>query len=310
VQQAFVNSMVGFERAHITRPGYAIEYDYFDPRDLRPTLETRFIEGLYFAGQINGTTGYEEAAAQGLIAGANAAATLQGKQSLELSRSQAYMGVLVDDLITRGTNEPYRMFTSRAEYRLMLREDNADLRLSAIGREMGLVEDERWQAFETYREQLERLNQRLRDQWVRPDTSQANALSGVMNNPLTREYRLSEILKRPEVEIEHLMPFIDDAESYPPRVREQAEVNAKYAGYLSRQQQEIEKASHNEQTTLPESLDYTEVRGLSNEVCQKLRDHRPATIGQASRISGITPAAISLLLVHLKRRQPAIQKSA
>ncbi len=310
VQQAFVNSMVGFARAHITRPGYAIEYDYFDPRDLRATLETRFIEGLYFAGQINGTTGYEEAAAQGLIAGANAAATLQGKQSLELSRSQAYMGVLVDDLITRGTNEPYRMFTSRAEYRLMLREDNADLRLSEIGRKMGLVEDERWQAFETYREQLERLNQRLRDQSVRPDTSQADALSGVMNNPLTREYRLSEILKRPEVEIEHLMPFIDDAESFPLRVREQAEVNAKYAGYLSRQQQEIEKASHNEQTTLPESLDYTEVRGLSNEVCQKLRDHRPATIGQASRISGITPAAISLLLVHLKRRQPAIQKSA
>ncbi|MFV2033378.1 MAG: FAD-dependent oxidoreductase, partial [Gammaproteobacteria bacterium] len=310
VQRAFVNSMAGFERAHITRPGYAIEYDFFDPRDLRPTLETRFIQGLYFAGQINGTTGYEEAAAQGLIAGANAAATLQGRPPLELLRSQAYIGVLVDDLITRGTKEPYRMFTSRAEYRLTLREDNADLRLSETGRKLGLVEDERWRAFEDYRERLERLNQSLRAQWLRPDTPQADALSGVLNNTLTREYRLSEILKRPEVEIEHLMPFIDDSESCPSRVREQAEINAKYAGYLSRQQQEIEKASHNEQTTLPESLDYNEVRGLSNEVCQKLRDHRPATIGQASRISGITPAAISLLLVHLKRRQPAIQKSA
>ena len=310
VQQAFVNSMVGFERAHITRPGYAIEYDFFDPRDLRPTLETRFIQGLYFAGQINGTTGYEEAAAQGLIAGANAAAALQGKKSLELSRSQAYMGVLVDDLITRGTKEPYRMFTSRAEYRLMLREDNADLRLSEIGRKLGLVEDERWKAFEAYREQLERLNRRIDDLWIRPDTPQADALSALLDKPLTREYRLREILKRPEVGIEHLMPFIDDGKSFPPRVCEQAEVNAKYAGYLSRQQQEIEKASHNEQTLLPESLDYAEVRGLSNEVCQKLQDHRPVTIGQASRISGITPAAISLLLVHLKRRQPPIQKSA
>ena len=308
VQQAYLNSIVGFEKAHITRPGYAIEYDFFDPRDLRPTLETRFIEGLYFAGQINGTTGYEEAAAQGLMAGANAAARILGKNTLELSRSQAYMGVLVDDLITRGTNEPYRMFTSRAEYRLMLREDNADLRLTEIGRDIGLVEDERWQAFESYRESLELLNQRLKDNWVRPDTKAAESLAQILENPVTREYRLGEILKRPEIEIKHLMPLID-GESFSVRVREQAEINNKYAGYLTRQQDEIDKASQHEKTEIPESLDYTEVRGLSNEVSQKLQDHRPSTIGQAGRISGVTPAAISLLLVHLKRHSP-VKKSA
>jgi tRNA uridine 5-carboxymethylaminomethyl modification enzyme len=301
VQQRFVNSMVGFENAQITRPGYAIEYDYFDPRDLRTTLETRFIEGLYFAGQINGTTGYEEAAAQGLMAGANAAARVQGKPALELQRSEAYLGVLVDDLITRGTSEPYRMFTSRAEYRLMLREDNADLRLTERGRELGLVPDDRWRAFENYREQLQRLERDLREQWVRPASPAAIALQGKLQNPLTREYRFAEILKRPELEIEDLMPFIDDAENYAAAVRGQAEVRIKYAGYLDRQQQEIDKASRHEQTRLPETLDYSEVRGLSNEVGQKLAQHRPATIGQASRISGITPAAISLLLVHLKR---------
>ncbi|MFZ9039020.1 MAG: tRNA uridine-5-carboxymethylaminomethyl(34) synthesis enzyme MnmG [Gammaproteobacteria bacterium] len=310
VQQRLVNSMLGFEQALITRPGYAIEYDYFDPRDLRPTLETRFIEGLYFAGQINGTTGYEEAGAQGLMAGANAAARVQGKKPLELKRSEAYVGVLIDDLITRGTNEPYRMFTSRAEYRLMLREDNADLRLTELGRELGLVEDARWRAFEQYREQLESLNQELRDQWVRPATAAAEALAKVLQNPVTREYRIAEILKRPEIEIGDVMPFVAGADSYPQNVREQAEVNAKYAGYLARQQQEIDKASRHEQTELPETLDYTEVRGLSNEVSQKLAQHRPATIGQASRISGITPAAISLLLVHLKRHQYQVQKSA
>ncbi|MCH6564528.1 MAG: tRNA uridine-5-carboxymethylaminomethyl(34) synthesis enzyme MnmG [Proteobacteria bacterium] len=313
VQQALVNSIRGFEQAHITRPGYAIEYDYFDPRDLRPTLETRFIDGLYFAGQINGTTGYEEAAAQGLIAGANAAASVQGKEPLNLSRSQAYMGVLVDDLITRGTNEPYRMFTSRAEYRLMLREDNADLRLTEIGRKLGLVEDARWRAFEEYREQLERLNQKLNDQWLYPQTEAADALAVTLQNPITREYRLSDILRRPEITIDHLMPFMDDALVYTDRVRAQAEINGKYAGYLARQQQEIDKAAKHEQAVLPESIDYTSVRGLSNEVCQKLQDYRPATIGQAGRISGVTPAAISLLLVHLKRHQsgqPEIQKSA
>jgi len=313
VQQELVNSIRGFEQAHITRPGYAIEYDYFDPRDLRPTLETRFIDGLYFAGQINGTTGYEEAAAQGLIAGANAAASVQDKEPLNLSRSQAYMGVLVDDLITRGTNEPYRMFTSRAEYRLMLREDNADLRLTEIGRKLGLVEDARWRAFEEYREQLERLNQKLNDQWLYPQTEAADALAVTLQNPITREYRLSDILRRPEITIDHLMPFIDDALVYTDRVRAQVEINGKYAGYLARQQQEIDKAAKHEQAVLPESIDYTSVRGLSNEVCQKLQDYRPATIGQAGRISGITPAAISLLLVHLKRHQsgqPEIQKSA
>jgi len=310
VQQALVNSMLGFEQAVITRPGYAIEYDYFDPRDLRPTLETRFIEGLFFAGQINGTTGYEEAGAQGLIAGANAAARVQGKKALEPKRFEAYMGVLVDDLITRGTNEPYRMFTSRAEYRLMLREDNADLRLTEIGRELGLVEDARWQAFERYREQLESLNQLLREQWVRPGTAAADALAKSLDNPVTREYRFCEILKRPEVEIEDLMPFIEQPEAYSQNVRAQAEVNVKYAGYLDRQQQEIDKASQHQQTELPEALDYAEVRGLSNEACQKLAQHRPTTIGQAGRISGITPAAISLLLVHLKRHQYQVKKTA
>jgi len=301
VQQRFVNSMVGFEQAQITRPGYAIEYDFFDPRDLRPTLETRFIEGLYFAGQINGTTGYEEAAAQGLMAGANAAARVQGKPALELKRSEAYLGVLVDDLITRGTKEPYRMFTSRAEYRLMLREDNADLRLTELGRGLGLVEDARWRAFEDYREQLLRLDQCLQDQWVRPGTEVALELQPKLQNPLTREYRFAEILKRPELDIEDLMPFIDAAHDYPAAVRAQAEVKVKYAGYLDRQQQEIDKASRHEQTQLPDTLDYDAVRGLSNEVCQKLAQHRPSTIGQAGRISGVTPAAISLLLVHLKR---------
>ncbi len=310
VQQLVVNSMRGFENAHVTRPGYAIEYDFFDPRDLRPTLETSFIEGLYFAGQINGTTGYEEAAAQGLMAGANAAARVLGKPALELIRSQAYMGVLVDDLITRGTNEPYRMFTSRAEYRLMLREDNADLRLTEIGRELGLVEDNRWQAFESYREQLVLLNQRLRDNWVRPQTHAALVLGPILKNPLTHEYRFSDLLKRPEIEIRHLVPLLEQKGSIGTRVQEQAEINIKYAGYLSRQQEEIDKVSAHETTVLPDSMDYAEVRGLSNEVCQKLQDHRPSTIGQASRISGVTPAAISLLLVHLKRQATPVKKSA
>ena len=310
VQQQVVNSMSGFEQAQITRPGYAIEYDYFDPRDLRPTLETRFIDGLYFAGQINGTTGYEEAGAQGLMAGANAAARVQGRKALELKRSEAYIGVLVDDLITRGTNEPYRMFTSRAEYRLMLREDNADLRLTELGRDLGLVEDQRWRAFESYREQVERLSQALTDSWLRPQTAAAEALGEVLQNRVTREYRLTEILKRPQVGIDDVMPYVDAEESFPQTVREQAEVKVKYAGYLARQQQEIDKASQHEQTELPDTLDFTEVRGLSNEVCQKLQQHRPATIGQASRISGITPAAISLLLVHLKRHRHQVQKSA
>jgi len=310
VQQRVVNSMKGFERAQITRPGYAIEYDFFDPRDLQPTLETRFIEGLYFAGQINGTTGYEEAAAQGLLAGANAAARVFGKPALTLQRSEAYLGVLVDDLITRGTAEPYRMFTSRAEYRLMLREDNADLRLTERGRALGLVEDARWRAFESYRERLERLEHSLHDQWLRPQTPAARALEEKLSAPLARECRAAELLKRPEIGIEDLLPILDATGCFPEKVREQAEIRAKYAGYLTRQQQEIDKASRHEETELPAALDYAEVRGLSSEVCQKLAQHRPATIGQASRISGITPAAISLLLVHLKRQQYRDQKSA
>jgi tRNA uridine 5-carboxymethylaminomethyl modification enzyme len=315
VQLDFVHSMVGFEQAHITRPGYAIEYDYFDPRDLRPTLETRFIEGLYFAGQINGTTGYEEAAAQGLLAGANAAAVIQGKSPLSLARSQAYMGVLVDDLITRGTKEPYRMFTSRAEYRLILREDNADLRLTEIGRKIGLVDDDRWRAFERYQENLVRLQQDLQETWLRPNTPQADQLATVLQNPLSREYRLAEILKRPEVTIQNLVPILKearlrDADDVDPRVLEQAEINAKYSGYLSRQQDEIDKASKHEATHLPDDMNFSDVRGLSNEACEKLQDHHPATIGQASRISGITPAAISLLLVHLKRQPSSLQKTA
>jgi tRNA uridine 5-carboxymethylaminomethyl modification enzyme len=310
VQQAFVNSMVGFEHAHITRPGYAIEYDYFDPRDLLPSLETRFIKGLFFAGQINGTTGYEEAAAQGLLAGANAAAMVQGKDELSLLRSEAYMGVLVDDLITRGTKEPYRMFTSRAEYRLMLREDNADLRLTRRGRDLGLVKDPQWKAFEQYQEDLERTRQSLRDQWVRPNSPESISLAPLLENPLSRESRFEEMLKRPEIGIADLVGFMG-LDNISERALEQAEISAKYSGYLSRQQLEIDKASQAEKTRLPDSLEYSEVRGLSNEVCQKLGDHRPATIGQAGRISGITPAAISLLLVHLKRQQsPVAKKSA
>jgi len=310
IQEALIQSIAGFEKAHIIRPGYAIEYDFFDPRDLRPDLQTRFFEGLYFAGQINGTTGYEEAAAQGLLAGANAAAAVLGKEPLNLSRSEAYMGVLVDDLITRGTNEPYRMFTSRAEYRLMLREDNADLRLTETGRELGLVDDKRWIAFNEYREQLEILNQSLKDSWVRPGQPSEQALNPLLEKPVNREYRLSEMLKRPEIKINHLMPLLESAKVFDARVQEQVEINSKYSGYLSRQQDEINKALKNESTQLPVELDYETVKGLSNEVRQKLQDVRPATIGQAGRISGVTPAAISLLLVHLKRQQAPAKKSA
>ncbi len=310
IQERLIHSIPGFEKAHIMRPGYAIEYDYFDPRDLRPDLQTRFFEGLYFAGQINGTTGYEEAAAQGLVAGANAAASVLGKDPLNLSRSEAYIGVLIDDLITRGTSEPYRMFTSRAEYRLMLREDNADLRLTQIGRDLGLVDDARWQAFNEYREQLEQLNQALTDNWVRPGDAAEAELNKLLPKPITHEYRLSEMLRRPEILIGDVAQHIRPEKLFSERVLEQAEINAKYAGYLSRQQDEINKAVKHESTELPMELDYALVKGLSNEVRQKLQEARPATIGQAGRISGVTPAAISLLLVHLKRFPASVQKSA
>ena len=309
IQERLIHSIPGFEQAHIIRPGYAIEYDFFDPRDLRPDLSTHFFEGLYFAGQINGTTGYEEAAAQGLMAGANAAAAVLGKEPLQLARSEAYLGVLVDDLITRGTREPYRMFTSRAEYRLMLREDNADLRLTEIGWRLGLVDDARWQAFSEYQEQLALLNQSLHEGWVRPGTQAEQLLAPLLPNPISREYRLSEMLKRPEIQMQHILPLLDPNLRLPERVQEQAEINSKYSGYLSRQQDEVDKAVKHESTLLPVDMDYRLVKGLSNEVRQKLQDVRPASIGQAGRISGITPAAISLLLVHLKR-QTLVQKIA
>lgn len=302
VQVALVRSIKGFENAHIVRPGYAIEYDYFDPRDLKQTLETKFIHGLFFAGQINGTTGYEEAGAQGLIAGANAALQVMEKDPLILRRDQAYMGVLIDDLATMGTKEPYRMFTSRAEYRLLLREDNADSRLTAIGRELGLVDEARWQVFNTKMEAVELETQRLRSQWVHPDHAAVPELNTVLKNPVSREHSLEELIRRPEMTYDTLMkidvlgPGLSD-----PVAAEQVEIQIKYAGYIARQMDEIAKTQRNENTLLPADFDYSKISGLSNEVVAKLTAARPETIGKASRISGITPAAISLLLVYLKK---------
>ncbi len=300
VQLEAVRSMRGFERAHITRPGYAIEYDYFDPRDLRPSLETKHLAGLFFAGQINGTTGYEEAAAQGLLAGANAALQVREREPWSPRRDQAYLGVLVDDLITRGTQEPYRMFTSRAEYRLLLREDNADLRLSEIGRGLGLVGDERWAVFEAKREAIERERQRLRDHWVRPAEIDPGQLP---ETRLSREVRALELLARPELGYAELMrlPGLGPGAS-DPQVVQQIEVQAKYAGYIDRQQAEIERQRSHEAVRLPDDFDYGQVRGLSAEVREKFLRHRPATLGQAGRIPGVTPAALSLLLIHLRRK--------
>ncbi|MGH8502998.1 MAG: tRNA uridine-5-carboxymethylaminomethyl(34) synthesis enzyme MnmG [Gammaproteobacteria bacterium] len=302
VQYELVRSIAGFEHAHITRPGYAIEYDYFDPRGLRSTLETEPVAGLFFAGQINGTTGYEEAAAQGLIAGLNAARSVKDKEPWCPRRDQAYIGVLIDDLITRGVAEPYRMFTSRAEYRLLLREDNADLRLTPIGRELGLVGDAQWQAFERKRETIAREQQRLHDAWLRPGALPAGEIERVLGAPLTREQRLSELLRRPDVGYRALMslcrrsdPEIDDV------IAEQLEIQARYAGYIERQQVEIDLARRHEETLLPSDLDYARVRGLSTEARQRLTEAGPATVGQAARVPGVTPAAVSLLLVHLKR---------
>ncbi len=307
VQYELVRSMKGFENVSITRPGYAIEYDYFDPRDLRPSLETKHLPGLYFAGQINGTTGYEEAAAQGLVAGLNAARQSQDLEAWSPRRDEAYIGVLIDDLSTRGTQEPYRMFTSRAEYRLLLREDNADLRLTPVAREMGLIDDERWQAFEQKREAIEQESQRLRDICLRPSELSEAESKAVFGQSLNKEARLSELLKRPDVTYASLMtlsvarPSAGQAVN-DPVVAEQVEIQIKYAGYIVRQREEIERHQRQEGMPLPDDMDYSQVRGLSNEVCQKLEDSRPTTIGQASRISGVTPAAISLLLVHMKKR--------
>ncbi|GAA0701480.1 tRNA uridine-5-carboxymethylaminomethyl(34) synthesis enzyme MnmG [Marinobacterium maritimum] len=302
VQMELVRSIRGFEHAHITRPGYAIEYDFFNPQDLRHTLETKHIQGLYFAGQINGTTGYEEAGAQGLLAGYNAAARALDREAWYPRRDEAYIGVMVDDLITLGTSEPYRMFTSRAEYRLILREDNADLRLTEKGRELGLVGDQRWARFEAKREAMEQELQRLKNTWVHPNTPEAEQLDAKLKTGLNREYNLADLIKRPELNY----PDVANLKGEPiedEQAAEQVEIQLKYSGYIERQKGEIEQMRRQENTRLPDDFDYDQVSGLSNELKLKLGQQRPETLAQASRIQGMTPAAISLLLVYLKKRQ-------
>ena len=302
VQMNLVRSIKGFENAFITRPGYAIEYDYFDPRDLKQSLESKFVQNLYFAGQINGTTGYEEAGAQGLIAATNAANRVKERDEFIVGRDQGYMGVLIDDLATLGTKEPYRMFTSRAEYRLLLREDNADIRLTERGRKVGLVDDVRWQRFNEKMENIELERQRLRSTWVQKDHIKIDQINALLKNPMSKEANLEDLIRRPEVnyndlmKIEGLGPAIADKQA-----SEQIEIQTKYAGYIDRQVDEIAKKKRNENTQIPRDFDYQQISGLSNEVVAKLKDARPETIGKASRISGITPAAISLLLVYLKK---------
>ena len=309
VQMDLIHSMKGFENAHVTQPGYAIEYDYFNPQDLKHSLETKFVNGLFFAGQINGTTGYEEAGAQGLLAGTNAGLRSLEKDAWYPRRDEAYLGVLVDDLITMGTKEPYRMFTSRAEYRLILREDNADLRLTEIGRELGLVGDERWAAFSKKKEAIELETQRLKSTWVQPNSEESKQLDELVKVPLSREYSLMDLLKRPEIQYKHIGDLkgqsVED-----PRVAEQVEIAAKYEGYIVRQLEEIEQMRRYENTLLPTDLDYSKVGGLSNEIVQKLTELRPETLGSASRIQGVTPAALSQLLIYLKKYHAILKKSA
>jgi tRNA uridine 5-carboxymethylaminomethyl modification enzyme len=301
IQLALVRSIKGFENAHILRPGYAIEYDFFNPQDLKYSFETRALNGLFFAGQINGTTGYEEAGAQGLLAGLNAALRAQEKEAWCPERDQAYIGVLADDLITLGTKEPYRMFTSRAEFRLMLREDNADARLTEKGRELGLVDDERWVHFCRKQEALEQETARLRTTWIQAGSAEALTLQPKLTSPLTHEYSLLDLLKRPELTYQDLVSLkgvgVDD-----PQVAEQLEIRAKYAGYIDRQQGEVERLRSSEATSIPADFDYSQVSGLSNELKQKLQTQRPDTIARALRIQGMTPAAISLLLITLKKQ--------
>lgn len=308
VQIEFVRSMKGFENVHIVRPGYAIEYDFFDPRDLKSSLETKAISGLFFAGQINGTTGYEEAAAQGIIAGINAVLKIQGKAAWSPRRDEAYIGVLIDDLITCGTTEPYRMFTSRAEYRLLLREDNADVRLTTKGRELGLVDDQRWQAFETKRAAVAKETERLKNIFVRPETLAGEQVAQIVGKKLEREYRALELLRRPEINYQQLISLENiGAGVADVKVAEQVEIQLKYAGYIEHQKLEIERQHRHEETKIPEYFDFSKINSLSTEEKQKLIKTKPQTVGQAARIPGITPAAISLLLVHLKKGQKQVR---
>jgi len=312
VQLDLLHSIKGFENAHITRPGYAIEYDYFNPQDLQYSLETRCMKGLFFAGQINGTTGYEEAAAQGLLAGINAALKVKGEEAWCPRRDEAYLGVLVDDLITMGTREPYRMFTSRAEYRLLLREDNADARLTAKGRELGLVDDQRWRHFSDKCEAIEKENARLASTWVQPGSAEAIALEAFVEKPLSHEYSLAELIKRPELDYQKIAALYDDTETslVDPQVAQQIEIKAKYSGYIDRQRDDIERLRRHENTAIPDDFDYSEVKGLSNEVKQKLSEARPTTLARAARTQGVTPAAISLLLIYLKKRAVVVKHLA